>query len=206
MSTVEKQKLTSNDDDNIRIDTSLLNNSADNRRKPMPPYRVFRTTTAPPKSFFDLPDPLPRGRRASWMEPPTARGFIQNRDSSAEWATLSYLSLSLIVLKQLDRLLAIQDSYSSRRSFPSNSLNLLFIDPNRGRDIDDVMSTDADFNAGDYIRAWNNIIRAWNSPRREGIDCIWTAYCVEINQRANTLKGLLYNVYVIKFLPLLILF
>lgn len=175
MSRVEKQKLTS---ENVRIDTSV--NSGPSSRRPLPPFRAF-TTTATPKSFFDLPDPSPpRGKR--WMEPATARGLIQNLDGSAEWASWSYLSLSLIVLKQLDRLLSLQDNYSSRKSFPSNSLNLLFIDHKRGRDIHSVMATDADFDVS-YIRAWNNIIRAWNTPKHEGIECIWSAYCDEINQR-----------------------
>jgi len=189
MSRVEKQKLTS---DNVRIDTSV--NAGPSSRRPFPQFRAF-TTTPTPKSFFDLPDPSSRGKR--WMEAPTARGLIRNLDGSAEWASLSYLSLSLIVLKQLDRLLSLQDVYSSRKSFPSNSLNLLFIDHKRGRDINSVMATDADFDVSDYIHAWNNIIRAWNTPKHEGIDCIWSAYCVEINQRANTLKGtffcLIYN-------------
>ena len=183
MSRVEKQKLTS---ENVRIDTSV--NAGPSSRRPFPQFRAF-TTTPTPKSFFDLPDPSsPRGKR--WMEPPTARGLIRNLDGSAEWASLSYLSLSLIVLKQLDRLLSLQDVYSSRKSFPSNSLNLLFVDHKRGRDINSVMATDADFDVSDYIHAWNNIIRAWNTPKHEGIDCIWSAYCVEINQRANTLKGI----------------
>lgn len=127
-----------------------------------------------------------------------------NRDAvsadRSSWVTLSYLSLSIFLLRQMDRILKLQSEPSDPllmeergRSMNSalepwtyNSLNLLFTEPNNNTDIEGVINNVGDEDsADDYIWAAHNILRASKDLSGEGLDCIWSAYCTEIDNRAS---------------------
>lgn len=109
------------------------------------------------------------------------------------WVTLSYLSLSVFLLKQMDRLL--QDSQQTGRHVTdgqvvSNSLNLLFVDPagqsiNNATELELLVTSDADVGPSDFSRLVLNMIKASQMNGGDGLDCIWSAYCVELNYRAE---------------------
>ena len=140
----------------------------------------------------------------------------QLRQDRSNWVNLSYLSLSVFLLKQMDRLLQMQPEERGRKisasTSPSgeldqepwhyNSLNILFLDPyqlaaHNATGMDQIMKTVADNNrleefhtteANDYAQVVLNLIKA-TKMEGKGIDCIWTVYCIELNNRAS-LEGI----------------
>ncbi|KZS16764.1 Uncharacterized protein APZ42_017345 [Daphnia magna] len=127
-----------------------------------------------------------------------------NRDAvsadRSSWVTLSYLSLSIFLLRQMDRILKLQSEpsdpllmeergrsmISALEPWTYNSLNLLFTEPNNNTDIEGVINNVGDEDsADDYIWAAHNILRASKDLSGEGLDCIWSAYCTEIDNRAS---------------------
>jgi hypothetical protein len=121
----------------------------------------------------------------------------------SSWVTLSYLSLSIFLLRQMDRILKLQSSEAidpllmeergrsmsnALEPWTYNSLNLLFTEPSNETDVESVVNNAGnEDSANDYIWAAHNIIKA--SKDGEGLDCIWSAYCTEINNRAS-LEGI----------------
>ncbi len=114
------------------------------------------------------------------------------------WVTLSYLSLSVFLLKQMDKLLNLEqmslnktgdDATQGRmvQDTISNSLNLLFLDPagSNTTDFDELLIADADADAAGFSRVVLNIVKASQMYDGDGIDCVWSAYCVELNHRAR---------------------
>lgn len=118
----------------------------------------------------------------------------------SSWVTLSYLSLSIFLLRQMDRVLKLQSEpldpllmeergrgmNSALEPWTYNSLNLLFNEPANDTDVESVISNAGDEDsANDYIWAAHNILRASKDLDGEGLDCIWSAYCTEIDNRAS---------------------
>lgn len=119
--------------------------------------------------------------------------------NGADLITLSYLSLSVYLLKQMDRLLDAQSEVmASSRSLEQgekksrffNSLNILLVDSKRLENITDIDDIKAEDLSDNYAQLGVNLIKASQMKRAEGsgIDCVWTAYCIELNNRAS-LKG-----------------
>lgn len=129
-----------------------------------------------------------------------------NRDAisadRSSWVTLSYLSLSLFLLRQMDHLLKLQSepldpvlmqqrgrSFNNYQSNPwtNNSLNLLFIEPGVNTDVERVVNNEENVEQPNgYLWAAHNILKA--SKDSDRIDCLWSAYCFELDNRA-TLDG-----------------
>lgn len=122
----------------------------------------------------------------------------------SSWVTLSYLSLSIFLLRQMDRLLKLQSEpvdpllmeergrsmSSALQPWTYNSLNLLFTEPSNNTDVENVVNNAAgEDSADDYLWAAHNILKASKDSNGEGLDCIWSAYCTEINSRAS-LEGI----------------
>lgn len=115
----------------------------------------------------------------------------------SSWVTLSYLSLSVFLLRQMDYLLKLQSEMQDRgRSltnsrnelWTNNSLNLLFTEPGKSTDVERVINNDEKVDKpNDYLWAAHNIIKA--SKDSDRIDCLWSAYCVELDNRAS-LEGI----------------
>lgn len=115
----------------------------------------------------------------------------------SSWVTLSYLSLSVFLLRQMDYLLKLQSEMQQRgRSltnarndlWTNNSLNLLFTEPGKTTDVERVINNDEKVDKpNDYLWAAHNIIKA--SKDSDRIDCLWSAYCVELDNRAS-LEGI----------------
>ena len=127
-----------------------------------------------------------------------------NRDAisadRSSWVTLSYLSLSVFLLRQMDRLLKLQGDpleplmmEERSRSLDNdpppwnyNSLNLLFTEPGNITDIERIVTNSGNEDkASDYFWAAHNIIKASEESDGEGLDCIWSAYCTELDNRAS---------------------
>lgn len=116
---------------------------------------------------------------------------IMAADSLSNWMALSYLSLGIFLLRQMDHQLmtpARQSTTTVNNPWTYNSLNLLFSEPGRvnvtdiERLIDNQLVIETD-SPNDYMWAAHNILRA--SEDSHGIDCIWAAYCVELDRRAS---------------------
>lgn len=125
--------------------------------------------------------------------------------SETDLITLSYLSLSVFLLNQMDQLLDAQsEAVASSRNFQRkkktqeveerprhfNSLNILLVDSKRLENTTDSGNILAKEYSNNYAQLGVNLIKASQMERAEGngIDCIWTAYCIELNNRAS-LKG-----------------
>ncbi len=126
-----------------------------------------------------------------------------NRDAisadRSSWVTLSYLSLSVFLLRQMDRLLKLQaDSLEplmeergrsldiDSEPWAYNSLNLLFTEPGNITDVEQIVTnSDKEDKLSDYFWAAHNIIKASEDTNGEGLDCIWSAYCTELDNRAS---------------------
>ena len=134
----------------------------------------------------------------------------------SNWVSLSYLSLGLFLLNQIDALLKLQTetaadnatnetgrslhpsaSLSDSQPWRYNRLNVLLADPsefNAGSAdspsedvkmiIERVTDNDRDthFDVNNYARLALNLIKV--SHANESIDCLWHAYCSELNNRA----------------------
>jgi hypothetical protein len=122
----------------------------------------------------------------------------------SSWVTLSYLSLSIFLLRQMDRLLKLQSEpldpllieergrrmSNTPEPWIYNSLNLLFTEPSNETDVESVINNVGnEDSANDYIWAAHNILKASKDSNGEGLDCIWSAYCTEIENRAS-LEGI----------------
>ena len=67
-----------------------------------------------------------------------------------------------------------------------NSLNLLFTEPGNITDIERIVTNSGNEDkASDYFWAAHNIIKASEESDGEGLDCIWSAYCTELDNRAS---------------------
>jgi len=120
----------------------------------------------------------------------------------ADLITFSYLSLSVFLLKQMDHLLEAQSEVTrgSSRSIQRaeeekpqhfNSLNILLIDSKRLKNATNLDDMRTEEFSNNYAQFGVNLIKASQMDRADGsgIDCIWTAYCIELNKRAS-LKGM----------------
>lgn len=121
----------------------------------------------------------------------------------ANWVTLSYLSLSVFLLKQMDKLMGTvqpeeDGTINARRldenfhpedaRIVSNSLNLLFVTPGTVANVTDLerlITEEPDVDAGHFSRLVLNILKASGMNDGQGLDCIWAAYCTELNHRAR---------------------
>ena len=131
----------------------------------------------------------------------------ESRNNEANWFSLSYLSLSVFLLKQMDRLLSSQSESSDpsgQRSFQPtmasndsqqqqqqpwhfNSLNILFLSPEElgeVAEIDVIDNERAEKYANNYAQVVVNLMKA-TEFEDNGMHCIWTAYCHELNTRAG---------------------
>lgn len=131
----------------------------------------------------------------SQEEPDLERYGTKEDIDQPDWLTLTYLGASIFLLKQIDTLLQLQPTSSrefrgtslEQQPWNFNSLNLLFMQPGNVTDVREAVHNNMQLTSlKEYLWAARNIYVA--SQQLESFECLWTAYCEEINNRA-TMQG-----------------